>query len=61
MVCKISPFATRKNDSRVTVLNKIIDKFSGTPAANLSKYYAGICYLKMGDFAKAEKYLKLFF
>jgi tetratricopeptide (TPR) repeat protein len=39
---------------------KIIDKFSGTPAANLSKYYAGICYLKMGDFAKAEKYLKDF-
>ncbi len=39
---------------------KIIDKYSGTPAANLSKYYAGICYLKMGDFAKAEKYLKDF-
>lgn len=39
---------------------KIIDKFSGTPAANLSKYYAGVCYLKMGDFAKAEKYLKDF-
>jgi len=39
---------------------KIIDKFSGTPAANLSKYYAGVCYLKMGDFAKAEKFLKDF-
>jgi predicted negative regulator of RcsB-dependent stress response len=39
---------------------KIIDKFSGTPAANLSKYYAGVCCLKMGDFAKAEKYLKDF-
>ncbi len=39
---------------------KIIDKYSGTPAANLSKYYAGICYLKMGDFAKAEKFLKDF-
>ncbi len=39
---------------------KIIDKFSGTPAANLSKYYAGISYLKMGDYAKAEKYLKDF-
>jgi tetratricopeptide (TPR) repeat protein len=39
---------------------KIIDKYSGTPAANLSKYYAGICYLKLGDFAKAEKYLKDF-
>ncbi|HQW46155.1 MAG: tetratricopeptide repeat protein [Bacteroidetes bacterium] len=39
---------------------KIIDKYSGTPAANLSQYYAGICYLKMGDFAKAEKHLKSF-
>jgi len=39
---------------------KIIDKYSGTPAANLSKYYAGVCCLKMGDFAKAEKYLKDF-
>ena len=28
MVCKISPFTTRKNDSRVTVLNKIIDKYN---------------------------------
>jgi TolA-binding protein len=39
---------------------KIMDKFSGTPAANLSKYYAGVCYLKMGNFAQAEKYLKEF-
>ncbi|MBK7689585.1 MAG: tetratricopeptide repeat protein [Bacteroidetes bacterium] len=39
---------------------KIIDKYSGTPAANLSHYYAGVCYLKMGDFAKAEKHLKEF-
>ncbi len=39
---------------------KIIDKYSGTPAANLSKFYAGACYLKLGDFAKAEKYLKDF-
>ncbi|MGI9190908.1 MAG: YfgM family protein [Chitinophagaceae bacterium] len=38
----------------------IIDKYSGTPAANLATYGAGICYLKMGDFAKAEKYLKEF-
>lgn len=39
---------------------KIIDKYSGTPAANLSKFYAGACYLKLGDFQKAEKYLKDF-
>ncbi len=39
---------------------KIIDKYSGTPAANLAHYYAGICYLKKGDFANAEKQLREF-
>ncbi len=39
---------------------KIIDKYSGTPAANLSHYYAGVCYLKIGDFKNAEKHLKEF-
>lgn len=39
---------------------KIADKFSGTPAGNLANYYAGICCLKTGDFANAEKYLKNF-
>lgn len=39
---------------------KIIDKFSGTPAANLAHYYAGVCYLKKGDFANAEKQLREF-
>jgi tetratricopeptide (TPR) repeat protein len=39
---------------------KIISKFSGTNAANLSHYYAGICYLKQGDFKNAIKYLEDF-
>ncbi len=39
---------------------KIIDKYSGTPAANLSHYYAGICFLKKGDFKNAEKHLREF-
>ncbi|MBZ5856164.1 YfgM family protein [Flavihumibacter profundi] len=39
---------------------KIIDRYSGTPAANLSKFYAGASYLRLGDYAKAEKYLKDF-
>ncbi len=39
---------------------KIIDKYSGTKAANLANYYAGICYLKKGEFSKAEKYLRNF-
>ncbi|MCC6448086.1 MAG: tetratricopeptide repeat protein [Chitinophagaceae bacterium] len=38
----------------------IISKYSGTPAANLAEYYAGISYLKLGDFAKAESHLKKF-
>ncbi|GAO45639.1 YfgM family protein [Flavihumibacter petaseus] len=39
---------------------KIIDKYSGTPAANLARFYAGSCYLKLGDFKNAEKHLKEF-
>jgi tetratricopeptide (TPR) repeat protein len=36
----------------------IIDKYSGTPQANLAKYYAGICYLNMGKFDEAIQYLQ---
>jgi tetratricopeptide (TPR) repeat protein len=39
---------------------KIIDDYSMTQGANLSKYYAGICYLKMGNFEEAVDYLKSF-
>ena len=39
---------------------KIINQYSGTPAANLCEYYAGSCYLQLGQFAKAIKYLKDF-
>ncbi|MBL7773565.1 MAG: tetratricopeptide repeat protein [Chitinophagaceae bacterium] len=39
---------------------KIIDKFGGTPAGNLAHYYAGVCYLKKGEFKNAEKHLKEF-
>jgi tetratricopeptide (TPR) repeat protein len=38
----------------------IIDDYGMTKGANLSKYYAGICYLKMGDFEEAVDYLKSF-
>lgn len=31
----------------------IADKFSGTPAGNLARYYAGVCYLQSGDFDNA--------
>lgn len=39
---------------------KIISKYSGTKAANLANYYAGSCYLTMGDFKNAAKYLEDF-
>lgn len=38
----------------------VINKYSGTDAANLACFYAGSCYLKMGDNANAAKYLKKF-
>ena len=38
----------------------IADKFSGTPAGNSANYYAGICYLQMGDFDNAITYLEKF-
>jgi tetratricopeptide (TPR) repeat protein len=38
----------------------VMKNFSGTKAANLCKYYAGVSYLKLGDFNNAVKYLKYF-
>jgi len=38
----------------------IIDDYSGTKAANLSKYYAGISYLHLGSYEEAINYLKDF-
>ncbi len=38
----------------------IIDDYSGTKAANLAKYYAGISYLRLGSFKEAIDYLKDF-
>jgi tetratricopeptide (TPR) repeat protein len=39
---------------------KIINRFSGTAAANLCDFYAGACYLHLQQFDKAIKYLKDF-
>ena len=39
---------------------KIISKYSGTKAANLAHFYAGSCYLTMGDFKNAAKHLEDF-
>src|SRR6185437_12792130 len=34
---------------------KIMSRYSGTKAANLAAFYAGSCYLKLGDFNNAVK------
>lgn len=38
----------------------VIKKYSGTKAANLAHYYAGLCYLQMKDAKNALKYLSEF-
>ncbi|TNE52732.1 MAG: tetratricopeptide repeat protein [Bacteroidetes bacterium] len=38
----------------------IIDKYGSSAAGNSAKYYAGVCYLQMGDFDNAIKYLEDF-
>lgn len=38
----------------------VIKEYSGTKAANLAKYYAGISYFKTNDFNKSIEYLKDF-
>ncbi|MDX2048702.1 MAG: tetratricopeptide repeat protein [Chitinophagaceae bacterium] len=39
---------------------KVIKKYGGTKTGNLAKLYAGECYLQLGDYANAVKYLKDF-
>lgn len=39
---------------------KITKKFSGTKSANVANYYAGLCYLNMGDYKNAIKHLEEF-
>ncbi|HEX6192662.1 MAG TPA: tetratricopeptide repeat protein [Chitinophagaceae bacterium] len=39
---------------------RVISRYKGTDAANLAHFYAGSCYLKMGDNQNAIKHLKEF-
>ena len=39
---------------------RIINNYGGTPSGNLARFYAGACYLQLGDFNNAVKYLKDF-
>jgi len=38
----------------------IIDNYSGTEAANLANFYAGVSYLKLGQYEEAIEYLETF-
>ena len=57
---KDSVNAALNGDGQSMGLLKIISKYSGTDAANLANFYAGSCYIKMDDNAKAIKHLKEF-
>ncbi|MDO4462139.1 MAG: tetratricopeptide repeat protein [Bacteroidia bacterium] len=39
---------------------QVIDNYGSTPAGELAKYYAGICYLNLGQFAEAKDMFKSF-
>jgi TolA-binding protein len=39
---------------------KVISKYGSTKTGNRAKFYAGACYLQLGDFNNAVKYLKDF-
>ena len=49
-----------KGDGQNKGVLYVMKNFSGTKAANLCSYYAGVSYLKLGDFNNAVKYLKDF-
>ncbi len=38
----------------------IVDQYSGTEAANLSKFYIGTIYINLGDYESASRYLEDF-
>ena len=44
-------------DGQYPGLLKVISQHSGTESANLARFYAGSCYLKMDNFEKAVDYL----
>lgn len=45
---------------KVTGLLTVLKNYDGTYAGNLANYMAGACYLHLGEFDKAVKYLKEF-
>lgn len=49
-----------KGTANVSGFEAIADEYGLTPAGNLANYYAGVIYLKQGNFTMAEFYLKEF-
>lgn len=47
-------------DGQYPGLLRIIDRYSGTAAANVAHYMAGVCYIKLNDNANAITHLKKF-
>lgn len=47
-------------DGQYPGFEKVAKTYGGTKAGKLSRFYAGICYLKLKDFNKAVSYLKDF-
>jgi tetratricopeptide (TPR) repeat protein len=47
-------------DGQYPGLLKVISNYGGTEAANMANFYAGSCYIKLGDNDKAIKHLKKF-
>lgn len=38
----------------------VVEQYGSTPAGNLAKHYAGVCYLRLGDSENAAKYLSAY-
>ena len=58
---KVDSFAKALNgDGQTAGFLRVISRHGGTQAGNLAKLYAGSCYLELGDFNNAVKYLKDF-
>ncbi len=39
---------------------EVVENYGSTTSGNLAAHYAGVCYLKLGDYKNAEKYLKAY-
>lgn len=51
-------YATALNgDGNIDGFLSVINEYGGTKSGNLARYYAGVCYLNLGDFDNAIKYL----